>query len=187
VNLFDGGLELWKKAKLKRISLQINPTDVVHTEAWLATCAKEAKALVNLQDEIKTQIEKLDCKEKKFINLNSAELSPKPDQAEKICSACILVLAQCEIIAAHLEINKQLASNIKKNKPANDPKTLTADIDAAFKKIEMPDSMWTWITTKNISKKEMPIEKIQQWLDPKLRELFEKTFPDSMTELPTLP
>jgi len=31
------------------------------------------------------------------------------------------------------------------------------------------------------------MEKIQKWLDPKLRELFEKTFPYSMTELPTLP
>jgi len=187
VNLFDGGLELWKKAKNKRVSIQINPTDVVHTEAWLATCAEDAKALVDLQDKIKTQIEKLDCKEKKFINLNSAELSPKPNQAEKVCSACILVLAQCEIIAAHLEINEQLASNMKKNKPANDLKTLTDDIDAAFKKIEMPDSMWTWITTKNISKKEMPMEKIRQWLDPKLRALFKNTFPISTAELPTLP
>ena len=141
---------------------------------------------MDLQEEIKAQVKKLDYKAPDFINLKSAELSPKPDQAEKVCSACILVLAQCEIISAQLEIEKQLTLIINKNKSPNDSKPIPS-IDAAFKKIEMPDSMWTWITTKHISKKEMPIEKIQQWLDPKLRALFKKTFPESTEKFPTLP
>ena len=186
VNALATELELWKKAKSKRISAQINPSDGSHTEAWLATYADEAKALLDLQDEIKNQVEKLDCKETNFINLNSAELSPKPDQAEKVCSACILVLAQCEIMAAHLEINKQLASNVKKYTSAKDTNTLK-HLDAVLGKLAMPDSMWKWISPKNPASKETPIAKIQQWLDPKLRALFKKTFPNSTAELPSSP
>jgi len=186
VNALAKELELWKKARSKRISAQINPSDGGHTEAWLATYADEAKALVDLQDEIKKQVEKLDCTEINFINLNSPELSPKPDQAEKFCSACILVLAQCEIMAAHLEINKQLASNMKKYASAKDTNTLK-HLDAVLGKLAMPDSMWKWISPKNPASKETPNAKIQQWLDPKLRALFKKTFPSSTAELPSSP
>ncbi len=186
VNALATELELWKKAKSKRISAQINPSDGGHTEAWLATYVDEAKALVDLQDEIKNQLEKLDCKETNFINLNSSELSAKTDQAEKVCSACILVLAQCEIMAAHLEINKQLASNLKKYTSAKDTNTLK-HLDAVLGKLVMPDSMWKWISPKNPASKETPIAKIQQWLDPNLRALFKKTFPNSTAELPYSP
>ena len=179
-------MELWKQAKGKRVSAQINSVDVVHNEAWLINYAEEAKALVDLQTKIKTQVDNLNFKEMDFINLNSSELSPKLDQAEKVCAAAILVLAQCEIIAAQLQMNKQLAlptSITMTTKGIN----ATSERDAALKKIAMPNSMWTWITVKNMSKKEMPIEKIQQWLDPKLRVLFKKTFPSSTAELPSSP
>ena len=186
VNAPANELELWKQAKGKRVSAQINSVDVVHNEAWLINYAEEAKALVDLQTKIKTQVDNLNFKEMDFINLNSSELSPKLDQAEKVCAAAILVLAQCEIIAAQLQMNKQLAlptSITMTTKGIN----ATSERDAALKKIAMPNSMWTWIAVKNMSKKEMPIEKIQQWLDPKLRALFKKTFPSSTAELPSSP
>ena len=141
---------------------------------------------MDLQQKIKAQVDNLDCKATDFINLDSTELSPKSDQTEKVCAACILVLAQCEIVSAQLEIEKQLTPIVNKNKSPNDSKTIPF-IDAAIKKIEMPNSMRKWITSKNLASKEIPNAKIQKWLDPKLRELFEKTFPGSMTELPTLP
>lgn len=186
VNAPANELELWKQAKSKRVSSQINSVDVVHNEAWLITYAEEAKSLVDLQAKIKTQVDNLNFKDVDFINLNSSELSPKLDQTEKVCAACILVLAQCEIIAAQLQINKQLAlpTSITMTTKGMNAKS---ERDAALKKIAMPNSMWTWITVKNMSKKEMPIEKIQQWLDPKLRVLFKKTFPSSTAELPSSP
>ena len=186
VNAPANELELWKQAKSKRVSAQINSVDMVHNEAWLINYAEEAKALVDLQTKIKTQVDNLNFKEVDFINLNSSELSPKLDQAEKVCAACILVLAQCEIIAAQLEMNKQLASssNITMTTKGMNAKS---ERDAALKKIALPNSMWTWIAVKHMSKKEMPIEKIQQWLDPNLRTLFKKTFPNSMSELPSSP
>lgn len=186
VNAPANELELWKQAKSKRVSSQINSVDVVHNEAWLITYAEEAKSLVDLQVKIKTQVDNLNFKDVDFINLNSSELSPKLDQAEKVCAACILVLAQCEIIAAQLEINKQLAlpTSITMTTKGMNAKS---ERDAALKKIAMPNSMWTWIAVKNMSKKEMPIEKIQQWLDPRLRALFKKTFPSSTAELPSSP
>ena len=179
-------LELWKQANSKRVSSQINSVDVVHNEAWLINYAEEAKSLVDLQTKIKTQVDNLNYKEMDFLNLNSTELSPKPDQSEKVCAACILVLAQCEIIAAQLEINKQLASpkNIIVTTKGMNAKS---ERDAALKKIAMPDSMWKWISPKNPASKETPIAKIQQWLDPKLRALFKKTFPSSTVELPSSP
>ena len=186
VNAPANELELWKQAKSKRVSAQINSVDVVHNEAWLINYAEEAKALVDLQTKIKTQVDNLNYKEVDFLNLNSTELSPKPDQSEKVCAACILVLAQCEIIAAQLEINKKLASpkNIIVTTKGMNAKS---ERDAALKKIVMPDSMWKWITPKNPASKETPIAKIQQWLDPKLRVLFKKTFPSSTAELPSSP
>ena len=186
VNAPANELELWKQAKSKRVSSQINSVDVVHNEAWLITYAAEAKSLVDLQAKIKTQVDNLNFKDVDFINLNSSELSPKLDQAEKVCAACILVLAQCEIIAAQLQMNKQLAlpTSITMTTKGMNAKS---ERDAALKKIAMPNSMWTWITVKNMSKKEMPIEKIQQWLDPRLRALFKKTFPNSTAELPSSP
>ena len=186
VNAPANELELWKQAKSKRVSAQINSVDMVHNEAWLINYAEEAKALVDLQTKIKTQVDNLNFKEVDFINLNSSELSPKLDQAEKVCAACILVLAQCEIIAAQLEMNKQLASssNITMTTKGMNAKS---ERDAALKKIALPNSMWTWIAVKHMSKKEMPIEKIQQWLDPNLRALFKKTFPSSTAELPSSP
>lgn len=186
VNAPANELELWKQAKSKRVSSQINSVDVVHNEAWLITYAAEAKSLVDLQAKIKTQVDNLNFKDVDLINLNSSELSPKLDQAEKVCAACILVLAQCEIIAAQLQMNKQLAlpTSITMTTKGMNAKS---ERDAALKKIAMPNSMWTWITVKNMSKKEMPIEKIQQWLDPRLRVLFKKTFPNSTAELPSSP
>jgi hypothetical protein len=186
VNAPANELELWKQAKSKRVSSQINSVDVVHNEAWLITYAEEAKSLVDLQAKIKTQVDNLNFKDVDFINLNSSELSPKLDQAEKVCAACILVLAQCEIIAAQLQMNKQLAlpTSITMTTKGMNAKS---ERDAALKKIAMPNSMWTWITVKNMSKKEMPIEKIQQWLDPRLRVLFKQTFPNSTAELPSSP
>ena len=186
VNAPANELELWKQAKSKRVSAQINSADVVHNEAWLITYAEEAKALVDLQTKIKTQVDNLNYKEVDFLNLNSTELSPKPDQSEKVCAACILVLAQCEIIATQLEINKKLASpkNIIVTTKGMNAKS---ERDAALQKIAMPDSMWKWITPKNPVSKETPNAKIQEWLDPKLRALFKKTFPSSTVELPSSP
>ena len=122
-------------------------------------------------------------KKSDFLNLNSpAELSPEADHAKDVCQACILILAQCEIIAAKSEINKQLAVP-KKNMSAEEKKTNSL-LDDVLKKIKIPECMSKLITPKNQPNKETPNEKLQQWLDPKLRILFKSTFPDLAALLP---
>ena len=138
-----------------------------------------------LQKEIIDQVKILDYKAPAFINLKFKELSHKTDQAEKACAACMLVLAQCEIIAAKLEMNTQLLK-IPEKMTAKENET-KKDLVEVFNEIKMPESMSIWITARDKHNTPTPNEILQNWLYPKLRELFEKTFPYSMTELPTLP
>ena len=182
VNAINDDLNYWKQARDTRLSMQNSSNMVLNSEA-LESYLNQAKNLVDLQAKLKTNMDALTYKQNEFLNLNSsAELSPAADQAKDVCRACILILAQCEIIAAKFEINKQLTPP-KKNMTAEEKKTNSL-LDDLLKKIKMPECMSKWITPKNQPNKETPNEKLQQWLDPKLRILFKSTFPDSATPLP---
>jgi len=185
VNVLAKELELWKQAKSERLSVHA-PSETTPNKEWLQSSLGQAKRLVDLQEEIKAQVKKLDYKAPDFINLKSAELSPKTDQAEKVCAACILVLAQCEIIAAKLEMNKQLLE-IPEMKMTAEVKETKKDLVDVFKKIKMPESMSNWITSRDQPNTPTPNEILQKWLDPKLTKLFKKTFPESTEKFPTLP
>ena len=182
VNAINDDLNYWKQARDIRISMQHSSSMVLNSEA-LKSYLDQANTLVDLQAKLKTNMDDLTPKKSDFLNLNSsAELSPAADQAKDVCRACILILVQCEIIAAKSEINKQL-SVPNKNMTAEEKKT-NSHLDDVLKKIKMPECMSKWITPKNQPNKEIPNEILQQWLDPKLRILFKSTFSDSAVSLP---
>ena len=185
VNVIAKELGLWNRANSQRLSVRA-PSKTTPNKEWLQFSLDQAKLLVDLQEEIKAQVKILDYKAPDFINLNSTELSPKTDQAEKACAACMLVLAQCEIIAAKLEMNTQLLE-IPEMKMTAEVKETKKDLVDVFKKIKMPESMSNWITSRDQSKPPPPNEILQKWLNPKLTKLFKKTFPESTEKFPTLP
>ena len=176
-------LDLWKQAQAMRLTAQTPLDDKIQIEGWLESSTNQAIQITALQDKINPQVKKLNYINPDFLNANSkTELALKPDQAQTACAACILVLAQCEIMRVKLLVEIQL--NLFKSQF----KTLSAlqkkkfkNLEDAFGKIDMSDSMSKWITPKNL-----PNQTLQDWLDPKLRDLFHKINSDPNISLPSL-
>ena len=176
-------LDLWKQAQAMRLTAQTPLDDKIQIEGWLESSTNQAIQILVLQDKINPQVKKLNYINPDFLNANSkTELALKPDQAQTACAACILVLAQCEIMRVKLLVEIQL--NLFKSQF----KTLSAlqkkkfkNLEDAFGKIDMSDSMSKWITPKNL-----PNQTLQDWLDPKLRDLFHKINSDPNISLPSL-
>ena len=176
-------LDLWKQAQAMRLTAQTPLDDKIQIEGWLESSTNQAIQITALQDKINPQVKKLNYINPDFLNANSkTELALKPDQAQTACAACILVLAQCEIMRVKLLVEIQL--NLFKSQF----KTLSAlqkkkfkNLEDALGKIDMSDSMSKWITPKNL-----PNQTLQDWLDPKLRDLFHKINSDPNISLPSL-
>jgi hypothetical protein len=176
-------LDLWKQAQAMRLTAQTPQDDKIQIEGWLESSTNQAIQISVLQDKIISQVKKLNYTNPNFLNANSkTELALKPDEAQAACAACILVLAQCEIMRVKLLIEIQLnffnpqlktLSALQKNKYKN--------LEDALGKIDMSESMSKWITPKKI-----PNQTLQKWLDPKLRDLFHKINPDPNISLPSL-
>ena len=182
VNLLDADLELWKQANATLLSIQSPTISSDININWLQSNTTQAEVLLGLQEKIIVQVKQINFTKSDVINLNlKNQLTDDPKQDKQICRVGILVLAQCEIIAAKLELNKQLASSTNKSLTA-EWKKKQGHLDDVLKKIEMHDSMSKWITPKN-----QPNATVRQSLDPKLRELFKKTYPDLIQSLPSPP
>ena len=176
-------LDLWKQAQAMRLTAQTPQDDKIQIEGWLESSTNQAIQISVLQDKIISQVKKLNYTNPNFLNANSkTELALKPDQAQAACAACILVLAQCEIMRVKLLIEIQLnffnpqlktLSALQKKKYKN--------LEDALGKIDMSESMSKWITPKNL-----PNQTLQDWLDPKLRDLFRKINSDPNISLPSL-
>ena len=176
-------LDLWKQAQAMRLTAQTPLDDKIQIEGWLESSTTQAIQILVLQDKIISQVKKLNYTNPNFLNANSkTELALKPDQAQAACAACILVLAQCEIMRVKLliEIQINLFNPQLKNLSALQKKKFK-NLEDALGKIDMSESMSKWITPKNL-----PNQTLQDWLDPKLRDLFHKINSDPNISLPSL-
>ena len=177
------GLDLWKQAQAIRLTAQTPLDEKIQIGGWLESATNQVNQLTALQDKINPQVKKLNYINPDFLNANSkTELALKPDQAQTACAAGILVLAQCEIMRVKLiiEIQLNLFKSQFKTLSALEKKKYT-NLEDALVKINMSDSMSKWITPKNL-----PNQTLQDWLDPKLRDLFHKINSDPNTSLPSL-
>lgn len=176
-------LDLWKQAQAIRLTAQTPLDEKIQIGGWLESATNQVNQLTALQDKINPQVKKLNYINPDFLNANSkTELALKPDQAQTACAAGILVLAQCEIMRVKLiiEIQLNLFKSQFKTLSALEKKKYT-NLEDALVKINMSDSMSKWITPKNL-----PNQTLQDWLDPKLRDLFHKINSDPNTSLPSL-
>ena len=176
-------LDLWKQAQAIRLTAQTPLDEKIQIEGWLESSTNQAIQITALQDKINPQVKKLNYINPDFLNANSkTELALKPDQAQTACAACILVLAQCEIMRVKLlvEIQLKLFKSQFKTLSALQKKKFK-NLEDALGKIDMSDSMSKWITPKNL-----PNQTLQDWLDPKLRDLFHKINSDPNISLPSL-
>lgn len=175
-------LDLWKQAQAIRLTAQTPLDEKIQIGGWLESATNQVNQLTALQDKINPQVKKLNYINPDFLNANSkTELALKPDQAQIACAAGILVLAQCEIMRVKLliEIQLNLFKSQFKTLSALEKKKYT-NLEDALVKINMSDSMSKWITPKNL-----PNQTLQDWLDPKLRDLFHKINSDPNISLPS--
>jgi len=176
------GLDLWKQAQAIRLTAQTPLDEKIQIGGWLESATNQVNQLTALQDKINPQVKKLNYINPDFLNANSkTELALKPDQAQIACAAGILVLAQCEIMRVKLiiEIQLNLFKSQFKTLSALEKKKYT-NLEDVLGKIDMSESMSKWITPKNL-----PNQTLQDWLDPKLRDLFHKINSDPNISLPS--
>ena len=178
VNTQTNDCQLWFQARKIWETAQSAPDASLQIAEGKDETQKIVNELIDIEQKIISQAKEIKFKKPLLSNKPGATMTTQITsqmEAEQMCQAAILLLAECDILSAKEAIQKKQVSLVNSNKRSG----IMKQID----KTDLPASMEIWVD--KIGSLKRPKTSIQNILDLQLRELIlNKQFPINPIVIP---
>ena len=178
VNVQTNDCQLWFQARKIWETAQSAPDASLQIAEGKDETQKIVNELIDIEQKIISQAKEIKLKKPLLSNKPGATMTTQITsqmEAEQMCQAAILLLAECDILSAKEAIQKKQVSPLNSNKRSG----ILKQID----KTDLPASMEIWVD--KIGPLKRPKASIQIMLDLQLRELIlNKKFPINPIVIP---
>ena len=178
VNVQTNDCQLWFQARKIWETAQSAPDASLQIAEGKDETQKIVNELIDIEQKIISQAKEIKLKKPLLSNKPGATMTSQITsqmEAEQMCQAAILLLAECDILSAKEAIQKKQVSLVNSNKRSG----ILKQID----KTDLPASMEIWVD--KIGPLKRPKASIQIMLDLQLRELIlNKRFPINPIVIP---
>ncbi len=187
-------LELWSKSRAAMLSAQQvappAPTDAPAQFArWLRSAQEKSGDLDQLQQSINAQADKIGLARRNWIDPKRRSMPLIDDSrdgrgdADQVCRAAILAMAEFDLLAARLALQKQVSSAQTpemKKKLSSDQNTAITALDATLQRVKWSKPMREWIEP---GARDLPPETLRASFEPPFRAFMAQPPRDALAPL----